>query len=245
MFISIKYVDGTSESTKTSTQNSITENLTNKLGIMSIDSEYVEPITTSITTTTTFRMNPDATGFTRNALSTNIQTVINNYFTNNLKVFGKSFRRSNLLSLIDDIDPGVLNSKIDVKMSQKITPIPGTSQAHTVIFPASLLNPDDVNVTITSSKFIVDSKECSIKNILKSNVLQIVDDTGTAVVDNAGSFNTSGTVSITGLNVESVLNGDDINIQAVPANQGTVTPLRNYVIGNDTATSSVTGIIES
>ena len=245
VFISIKYVDGTSESTKTSTQNSITENLTNKLGIMSIDSEYVEPITTSIITTTTFRMNPDATGFTRNALSTNIQTVINNYFTNNLKVFGKSFRRSNLLSLIDDIDPGVLNSKIDVKMSQKITPIPGTSQAHTVIFPASLLNPDDVNVTITSSKFIVDSKECSIKNILKSNVLQIVDDTGTAVVDNAGSFNTSGTVSITGLDVDSVLNGDDINIQAVPANQGTVTPLRNYVISNDTATSFVTGIIES
>jgi len=245
VFISIKYVDGTEDITKAATETSITTNLTNKLGIMSIDSEYVEPTTTFITTTTTFRMNPDATGFTKNALSIKVQNIINEYFTANLKVFGKSFRRSNLLSLIDDVDPGVLNSKIDVKMSQRITPILGTSQAHTIIFPASLLNPDDVNITITSSGFFVDSKLCTIKNALNSTVLQVIDDTGIAVVDDVGSFDASGTVSITGLIVESIPGGASIKINAVPANQGTVTPLRNYVIDNDTATSSVTGIIES
>jgi len=190
-------------------------------------------------------MNPDATGFTKNALSIKVQNIINEYFTANLKVFDKSFRRSNLLSLIDDVDPGVLNSKIDVKMSQRITPILGTSQAHTIIFPASLLNPDDVNITITSSGFFVDSKLCTIKNALNSTVLQVIDDTGIAVVDDVGSFDASGTVSITGLIVESIPGGASIKINAVPANQGTVTPLRNYVIDNDTATSSVTGIIES
>jgi len=190
-------------------------------------------------------MNPDATGFTKNALSIKVQNIINEYFTANLKVFDKSFRRSNLLSLIDDVDPGVLNSKIDVTMSQRITPILGTSQAHTIIFPTNLLNPDDVNITITSSGFFVDSKLCTIKNTLNSTVLQVIDDTGIAVVDDVGSFDASGTVSITGLIVESIPGGASIKINAVPANQGTVTPLRNYVIDNDTATSSVTGIIES
>jgi hypothetical protein len=245
VFISIKYVDDTAPETKTATQESITANLTNKLGIMSIDSEYVEPTTTFITTSTQFRMNPDATGFTKNALSTSIQTVINEYFTANLKVFGKSFRRSNLLSLIDAIDPGILNSKIDVTMSQRITPILGTSQAHTVIFPASLQTATEGNVTITSSGFYVDSVLCSIKNVVGSTTLQVVDDAGTVIVDNVGSYNTSGTVSITGLNIESILGGTYIKIKAVPANQSTITPLRNYVIDNDVSTSSVTGIIES
>ena len=190
-------------------------------------------------------MNPDATGFTKNALSTSIQTVINEYFTANLKVFGKSFRRSNLLSLIDAIDPGILNSKIDVTMSQRITPILGTSQAHTVIFPASLQTATEGNVTITSSGFYVDSVLCSIKNVVGSTTLQVVDDAGTVIVDNVGSYNTSGTVSITGLNIESILGGTYIKIKAVPANQSTITPLRNYVIDNDVSTSSVTGIIES
>ena len=245
VFISIKYVDDTAPETKTATQESITANLTNKLGIMSIDSEYDEPTTTFITTSTQFRMNPDATGFTKNALSTSIQTVINEYFTANLKVFGKSFRRSNLLSLIDAIDPGILNSKIDVTMSQRITPILGTSQAHTIIFPVSLQAADDVNLTITSSGFYINSVLCSIKNLLGSTTLQVVDDTGTVIVDNVGSYNTSGTVSITGLNIESILGGTYIKIKAVPANQSTITPLRNYVIDNDVSTSSVTGIIES
>jgi hypothetical protein len=247
VFISIKYVDNppTAEATKIATQESITANLTNKLGIMSIDSEYVEPTTTFITTTTQFRMNPDATGFTKNALSTSIQTVINEYFTANLKVFGKSFRRSNLLSLIDAIDPGILNSKIDVTMSQRITPILGTSQAHTIIFPVSLQAADDVNLTITSSGFYINSVLCSIKNLLGSTKLQVIDDTGTAVVDDVGSFDASGTVSLTGLIVDSIPGGTYIKINAVPANQSTITPLRNYIIDNDVSTSFVTGIIES
>jgi len=245
VYISIKYIDGTDAETKTSTQNSITENLTSKLGIMSIDSEYVEPITTFISTATTFRMNQDATGFTQNALSTKISTAITDYFNANLKVFGKSFRRSNLLTIIDDIDPGILNSKIDVKLSQRITPILGTSESHTVIFPAGLQAADDVNFTITSSGFFIDGVLCSIKNILKSNVLQIVDAESTVVVDNAGSFDNSGTVNITGLNVESIPGGTFIKINAVPSNQGTITPLRNTVLDNDLSTSPVTGIIES
>jgi hypothetical protein len=246
VFVSIKYVDDTAEATKTATQESITANLVNKLGIMSITAEYVEPIITYITTKTTFRYNTDATGFTTNALSDKIQTVINTYFTSNLKVFGKSFRRSNLLSLIDDVDPGVMNSKIDIELSQRITPILGTSQAHTVTFPVSLAPADDVNRIITSSQFNYDSVLCTIKNKLNSTTLQVVDNANNIKLDNVGSFDAdTGIVSLVGLTANSIPGATYIKIQAVPANQSTITPLRNYVLDNDISTSYVTGIAES
>ena len=245
VFVSIKYVDDTAEATKTATQESITTNLVEKLGIMSITAGYVEPITTYVTTGTEYRMNPDATGFTKNTLSSKIQTVIDDYFIANLKVFGKSFRRSNLLASIDNIDPGILNSKIDVTMNQRITPILGTSQSHTVTFPVSLQAADDINLTITSSGFYYNSVLCSIKNVLGSTKLQVVDSTNTAVVDNVGSFNASGVVSLVGLTADSIPGGTYIKIKAVPSNQSTITPLRNYVLDNDISTSYVTGTIES
>jgi hypothetical protein len=190
-------------------------------------------------------MNPDATGFTKNTLSSKIQTVIDDYFITNLKVFGKSFRRSNLLASIDNIDPGILNSKIDVTMNQRITPILGTSQSHTVTFPVSLQAADDINLTVTSSGFFFNSVLCSIKNVLGSTKLQVVDSTNTAVVDNVGSFDASGVVSLVGLTVDSIPGGTYIKIKAVPSNQSTITPLRNYVLDNDISTSYVTGTIES
>jgi hypothetical protein len=246
VFVSIKYVDDTAEATKTATQESITANLVNKLGIMSITAEYVEPIITYITTKTTFRYNTDATGFTTNALSDKIQTVINTYFTSNLKVFGKTFRRSNLLSLIDDVDPGVMNSKIDIELSQRITPILGTSQAHTVTFPVSLAPADDVNRIITSSQFNYDSVLCTIKNKLNSTTLQVVDNANNIKLDNVGSFDAdTGIVSLVGLTANSIPGATYIKIKAVPANQSTITPLRNYVLDNDISTSYVTGIAES
>ena len=245
VFVSIKYVDDTAEATKTATEESITTNLVEKLGIMSITAGYVEPITTYVTTGTEYRMNPDATGFTKNTLSSKIQTVIDDYFIANLKVFGKSFRRSNLLASIDNIDPGILNSKIDVTMNQRITPILGTSQSHTVTFPVSLQAADDINLTVTSSGFFFNSVLCSIKNVLGSTKLQVVDSTNTAVVDNVGSFDASGVVSLVGLTVDSIPGGTYIKIKAVPSNQSTITPLRNYVLDNDISTSYVTGTIES
>ena len=246
VYVSIKYEDGTFESTKTATQESITANLVNKLGVMSVAAEYVEPITTFITTKTTFRYNTDATGFTINALSDKIQTVINTYFTSNLEVFGKTFRRSNLLSLIDDVDPGVMNSKIDIELSQRITPILGTSQSHTVAFPVSLAGADDVNLIITSSQFNFDSVLCSIKNKLNSTTLQVVDNANNIKVDNVGSFNAgTGIVSLVGLTANSIPGATFIKIKAVPANQSTITPLRNYVLDNDISTSFVSGLAES
>ena len=243
VYISLKYADGTADATKTETETSITANLVNKLGVMSITPEYVEPITTFIETSTTFRYDPDATGITKNTLSSNIQSVIDNYFTDNLKKFNKIFRKSNLLTLIDDVDPGVLNSKIGIKMNQRVTPTLGTNQSHTVTFPVALPSPDDVNYIITSSSFTVNSVLCSIRNLLGSTKLQLVSQASEVIIDNLGSYSTNGTVSIEGLTVDS-MSGTTFKLRAVPANESTITPLRNYIIDNDINDSFVSGVTE-
>ena len=244
VYISIKYVDGTAAATKTATESSITTNLVNKLGVMSITPVYVEPINTYIETKTTFRYDPSATNITRNTLSSNIQTVINTYFTNNLKKFNTTFRKSNLLTLIDDVDPGVLNSKMSIVMNQRVTPTLGVSQSHTVIFPVALPSPDDVNYIITSSYFTVNSQLCNIRNLLGSTKLQLVNQSSQVVIDNLGSYNTNGTVNIEGLTINSMV-GSTFKLKAVPANESTITPLRNYIIDNDIDDSYVTGVTET
>ena len=248
VYISLSYIDNTSAATKTATETSITNNLTDKLGVISISTEYVEPINTFLKTITNFQFSSGSTGLNKNILEQNVQTVINDYFTTNCNAFGGIFRRSNLLSEIDALDPGILNTTMSIVAYQTITPTLGVSQSYSVIFPIDLASGSATPLTntITSSTFIVDTKVCSIKNLLGTNTLQLIDDTSAIIIDNLGSYdNLTGVVSIEGLTVASVSSGNDIEIRVVPANSGTVIPLRNYIIKNDPAGSSVSGTVES
>ena len=109
-----------------------------------------------------------------------------------------------------------------------------------------LAEPDDVNTIVTSSTFVYNGKTCSIKNQLASNKLQVVDTTGSPVVDNIGSYNNkAGTVTLTGFNPEQITSGNTfIKISATPANQSTIRPLRNYIIRLDQDVSFASGSID-
>jgi len=128
-------------------------------------------------------------------------------------------------------------------MNQRVTPTLGVSQSHTVIFPVALPSPDDVNYIITSSYFTVNSQLCNIRNLLGSTKLQLVNTSGQVVIDNLGSYNTNGTVNIEGLTINS-MSGATFKLKAVPANESTITPLRNYIIDNDINDSFVSGVTE-
>jgi hypothetical protein len=73
--------------------------------------------------------------------------------------------------------------------------------------------------------------------------LQLVSQAGEVIIDNLGSYSTNGTVSIEGLTVDS-LSGTTFKLRAVPANESTITPLRNYIIDNDINDSFVSGVTE-
>ena len=243
-FIGLKFKSGVSATRQQNVKDEIKTNLTDNMAIMSITTEYIDPITTFLEISTTFNLDPDLTSSTSQAIQTTVQNTVNNFFTTNLKKFNKVFRRSNLLTLIDAIDPAILNSKMEVKLKQSFIPTTNIPLSYSVAFPVALAEPDDIVPTLTTSQFTFNSQTCFIKNQLGTTKLQIVSIDGTIEVDNIGSYNNlSGVVSLTGFK-PTAFEGDAIDISITPANQSTIRPLRNYILDIDTTTSTSRAVLD-
>lgn len=237
-YIGLKFKAGVSASRQQNVKDRIKTDLTDNMAIMSINTEYVDPVTTLLEISTTFNLDPDLTGSTSQALQTQVQNTINNFFTTNLKKFNKVFRRSNLLTLIDALDPSILNSKIEIKLKQSFVPTANIPLSYTISFPVSLAEPDDTISSLTTSQFTFNSQTCSIKNKVGTTKLQIISIDGTIEVDNIGSYNNlTGIVNLVGFKPTS-FEGSKISISVFPANQNTIRPLRNYILDIDTTSSS-------
>jgi len=237
-YIGLKFKAGVSASRQQNVKDRIKTDLTDNMAIMSINTEYVDPVTTLLEISTTFNLDPDLTGSTSQALQTQVQNTINNFFTTNLKKFNKVFRRSNLLTLIDALDPSILNSKMEIKLKQSFVPTANIPLSYTISFPVSLAEPDDTISSLTTSQFTFNSQTCSIKNKVGTTKLQIISIDGTIEVDNIGSYNNlTGIVNLVGFKPTS-FEGSEISISVFPANQNTIRPLRNYILDIDTTSSS-------
>lgn len=236
VYLSLKFRDGIDANTQQTTKTSISDELGPSLGIMSIDAVFSDPIDTFLELKTFFDFNPSQTGLTSTSTEELVSNTIRNYFTTNLNKFESVFRRSNLLATIDDLSPAILNSRMEVKVQQRLIP-DATEQLnrttnYTIAFPVELASPDDVNYIIESSSFTLNGKSCTFRNKLDTNTIEIVSNNVVEVL-NAGSYdNTKGTVTLTGVNI-TAFDGSVIKVSAVPANQSTVKPLRNYIIGLD------------
>lgn len=245
VYVSILFEDDVSADTIATTKTGIRD-LAAQLAVISFRLEFEDPVTTFIEVQNFFQFNPNLTTDTLNTVQSNVLEEIQSYFTLNTGKFNQSFRRSNLLSLIDDESPAVLSSRATIKMQQRVTPTLNAKNNFTLRFPAAIAIPDDNEFSITSSSFNIGSQTCLLRNRLSSNVLQVVEiTTGDIVVDNVGSYNaTTGIVTIAGLEPSSVLGAEDfIKISCVPANQSAITPTRNEVLEYDANASFATGVI--
>ena len=194
--------------------------------------------------TTTFNLDPDLTGSTPQAIQSLVQNTINNFFTTNLKKFNKVFRRSNLLTLIDALDPAILNSKMEVQLRQGFTPTLNVSLAYTISLPVTIAAPSATDYVVRSTNFTFNNRTCFIRNLLSSNKLQIISVDGSIEVDNIGSFeSTAGTISLVGFKPTG-FEGNEINFNVTPANQNTVRPLRNFILDIDTSLSTARAVLD-
>ena len=236
VYVSLNFKEGVTTDTQTETKNAITTNLTDNLAIMSIDTVYVDPITSFLEIATTFNFDPDQTNLTSQATETLIETTIQNFINENLNTFDSTFRRSNILTKIDALSTSILNSSMTIKVQQRFTPTLNTVANYTVNFPVKIASPDDVNHRVTTSTFTYEGTNAIIKNKLSSTTLQILNNTTLAVLaDNIGTYNeTSGVVSLNGFNI-SAFSGDEIKVSIVPADESTIRPLRNYIISLDSS----------
>ena len=245
VYVGLKFRDNITLATQETVKEEIKSELSENLAIMSIDIIYQDPVSSFLELNTTFNFDPDLTDISLQGMQTNVDNKINEFFTTNLVKFGKVFRRSTLLAEIDNISTSILNSKIDVKLQQRLVPSVGSTLSYKINYPARLASPDDENHIVSSTKFTFNGRPCSIKNLLKSTTLQIIADNGQIEAENIGSYDEiNGRIDLVGF-APTAIEGDAIKFSATPANQSTVRPLRNFILDIDKTKSQATGIIDN
>lgn len=233
VYVALKFKDNVSEDVQQATKDGIVANITDNFAVMSIDTKFADPEETFLEVAVNFNFNPDLTSSTPRALQNDVEQIIINFFNNNLNKFGKVFRKSSLVSEIDDLSDAILNSKMDVKVQQRITPLVGNKLGYIVNFPVSLASPDDERHIITTGTFIFKNKTCIIRNKLNTTQLEIFSVGDRVELDNVGNYSVDGTITIEGFNPVSISGGSQLKISAEPANDATIKPLRNYVLTLD------------
>lgn len=245
VFVSLNFKDGTDASTQQSTKDSIVRDLTKNLSIMSIDTKFSDPKTIFLEFVVTFNFDPDLSGKTVQTVQSEVSDTVKSYVETNLNTFDAVFRRSLILTEIDNISPAILNSKMNVKMQSRFIPTLNTLKDYTLSYPVELASPDDVDYRVTSTRFTFQNQQCFIQNQLSSNKLKIIGSSGNVVQDNIGSYDRlTGTVNIRGFK-PTAFEGSHIKVSATPANESTIRPLRGYILGIDAALSVASGIIDT
>ena len=237
VFMSILFNSDVDATTVATTKESIVD-LAEQLSVASFNIEFEDPVKTFVETQTFFQFNPNLTTLSRNTIQDNVTDTIDTYFENNTGKFSQSFRRSNLLTLVDDVSPAILSSRSNIKIQRRFTPTLTAIQDHTLRYAADIAETDDVNYVITSSAFTYKNKTCVLRNKLKTNKLEVFNqDDREVIVDNVGSY-TGDTVSIVGLQIDNFVGAETfIKVSAKPANESAVTPFRNDVLEHDKANS--------
>jgi hypothetical protein len=245
VYIGLKFKTGISTESQQATKDAIVSQLTDNLGIMSIETRFADVEQTFLELSCNFNFDPDLTTATPRATQNAVVDKMSEFFEENLSTFGSVFRRSNLLAEIDDIDVAILNSSINVKVQQRITPVLNKTLAYTLNFPMAIAGPDDQEYRISSGRFSIGAITCTLRNKLNTNKLEIVSTAGDVIIDNAGSYEEgSGKVNIVGFTPSSIDGGTDLKVSVVPANQSVVKPLRNYILTFDEAAATATATID-
>ena len=245
VYMSIVFEDDVPLSTQTTTKNSI-QDLVDQLSVVSFRLRYLDPVTTFIETNTFFQFNPKLTTLSLNSITDNVNTIVRDYFNTNTGKFGQAYRRSNILTLIDEVSPAVLSSRMEVKMQQRIVPRLDAQNDFNLKYPSSIAPSDDVNYIVDSTSFNIDNRAGKIRNKLSSNKLQIVTLDGlTTIVDNVGSFNAAdGTLSLVGFKPSSIIGGVNyIKVSVTPANQSAIAPQRQDILKFDEDPSFASSVI--
>ena len=238
--VSIVYEDTLTPAQTATTEQLIKTNLTDPLSVIGVEAEFVQPTFQYININTSFRYNVSATNLTLEGINAKIKNTVETYFANNTGKFNDVIRKSRLQSVVDGADPSVLGNDITLTMTSRFSPLKNSvgsfvRSAYTVNFLSTIAAPQmtAAESIITSSRFVYNSKICTLRNApLHSTKIQIIDINLNVIVDNIGSYDPiKGTISLTGFLPESIVSGDSfISINAIPRDDSVFKPLRNTLI---------------
>ena len=263
VYASIVWKDDLSSTSIGELRNEI-RSLVRGLSTVSFQIKFVAPSETWISTETYYQYSPSLSALTESSVNQSVKSVIANYFSDNVGNFQQNFRRSNLLTLIDESDPAVLSSRASIKMQQRIQPVLTLRENHTLEFPVAIKAATDTTTPVVkSSLFRYNNQTVYIRNkltdrvkvsaegqvpvvfeVLPSSKLEVVDTDGNVVVSNIGNYEPdSGIVYIVGLTVESVLSSNNyIKVFATPANESVIDADYSTILHHDADESVVKSV---
>lgn len=217
--------------------------LSKDLSVASFNVEFVDPVETYLEVATVFQFNPTLTSLDQSTIEQQVRNTMQSYFDTNVGGFNQSFRRSNMLTDIDETDDSILSSRADIKMQNRFVPN-ALAPLQTIYYAAPISAPlDDVHV-VQSSPFYYSGKICNLKNKLNTTTLQVIEvSTGNVIVDNIGSYSaTDGTISLVNF-TGTLITGSYIRVTATPANPSVINPLRNNIVKYDAQASRARAVI--
>ena len=241
VFLSVVFKDDVTQDTIDKTKGDISA-LARQLQVITFDVKFQDPDITYLETSVYFQFNPKFTSSSIQEIQNRVEFATDNYFANNTGLFEQSYRRSNLLALVDEVDPSVLSSRANLKVQKRYVPFLGRSESTTLRYASPIAEPNDEEPTITSTGFFSNGVKVRIQNKLDSYKLQLISlDDSTVYVDNVGEyFPSTGIVSIVGLTVDSIIGGSNfIKISGVAANESFASPGQNQIVVYDDGPSFV------
>ena len=257
VYISIKAKSGSNltEITKTSLVQTL-----KSYAVASVTPVIIDPETTFITLTTTFKYDSSLTTKDISTLQTNVLNAISIYNTNTLENFTGMFRYSEVLKTIDDADTSILSNITKVKMYKYITPTLSSALKYTLSFNNAFYNPHTEHNK--SGGGIVSSTGFKINDDSSTNEHFLDDDgdgnirvyylSGTTRIYTSSTYGTinysTGEIILTSANITSISNVDgaastQIRVTVQP-DSNDVVPVRNQVLSIDTANSTITASVD-
>jgi hypothetical protein len=237
-------------------KNQVKANL-NKLNVLTVRPEIVDPEIIKIMLSTVFKYNEKATDLTSGELETLVKDAIIKYDADNLNNFDSIFRHSNLLKIIDDVDSSILSNitNVRLKLKKKILLL-GQSAGLTVDFGNPLYNPHSghnkhaggitsttgfyISGDATNIMYFDDDGEGNIRRYYLSGSVRVYQDSQAGTI----AYNT-GKITINALNITSTVNSDNtIDFTLIP-NSNDVIAKRGSLIDISSADIKVTSELDT
>ena len=191
--------------------------------VVSIQPEFVTPIETYIGLNIVANYNKTLTTLTSSRIESEIRTVVQNFFVNNLNKLQKNFYYSKLLSAVVGTTQSIFSASIQVTVHKRVTIVPGVANEYVIRFngplQAETVRTTNFTTTITGQQYevyITDNHPLTSGDIGTLVMKRVSDDA--IVTANAGTVNyQTGVVTISNLNID-VLSGDetDLRVYAEP-----------------------------
>jgi hypothetical protein len=258
VYISIKAKSGSNltEATKVSLVSSL-----KSFAVASVTPIIIDPETTFITLTTTFKYNSSLTTKDISTLQTDVTNVISTYNTDTLENFTGMFRYSAVTKTIDEAETSILSNITTINMYKFITPTLNSALKYTLSFNNAFYNPHSGHNA--SAGGIVSSTGFKITNDSSLNEHFLDDDgagnirvyylSGTTRIytdSTYGTINyTTGEIILTSAHITSISNVDGaastrVRVFTKPSSNDVI-PVRNQVLSIDLINSSITGSVDT